>query len=174
MDCSGCGKRISGTFYEAPDGGRYCVKCAATLPLTPPAPRRQDPTHKQTISPTASQENPTIEPGQAHPDLPSATNEQQVGADSLQDSTPSAHPRSKRWRVVSLLILSSFKAHFDRVCLTIALPVMIQTLELTNTQQGIALLAFFWSYSLLQIPAGMLVDRYGVRTAYIIGIGVCT
>ena len=42
MDCSGCGKRISGTFYEAPDGGRYCIKCAATLPFTPPTRGHQD------------------------------------------------------------------------------------------------------------------------------------
>ena len=50
-------------------------------------------------------------------------------------------------------------AYFDRVCLTIALPVMVQTLDLSPTQQGIALGAFFWSYTLLQIPSGIWVDK---------------
>jgi len=44
MHCSKCGRGISGVSYEAPDGGQYCVKCAATLPVTPsnPVPSRVD------------------------------------------------------------------------------------------------------------------------------------
>jgi ACS family glucarate transporter-like MFS transporter len=34
---------------------------------------------------------------------------------------------------------------------------------------GILLSAFFWSYSLMQIPAGWLVDRYGVKWSYALG-----
>ena len=33
----------------------------------------------------------------------------------------------------------------------------------------LALSAFFWTYTLFQIPCGLLVDRYGVRTPYFIG-----
>ena len=64
MDCSGCGKRISGTFYEAPAGGRYCVKCAAELPFNPPTRGHQDPQLTQPISLPKAQEMPTT-PGWA-------------------------------------------------------------------------------------------------------------
>ena len=74
-----------------------------------------------------------------------------------------------RWPVVSVLSLGMINAYFDRVCLTIALPVMIQTIDLSPTQQGIALGAFFWSYTFLQIPSGVWVDKIGVRRPYFYG-----
>jgi MFS family permease len=74
-----------------------------------------------------------------------------------------------RWWVVGLLSLGMVIAYFDRVNLTVALPKMLDEITLTKTQQGMALSAFFWSYTLLQIPAGILVDRFGVRIPYLIG-----
>lgn len=74
-----------------------------------------------------------------------------------------------RWPVVCVLSLGMINAYFDRVCLTIALPVMIQTIDLSPTQQGIALGAFFWSYTFLQIPSGVWVDKIGVRRPYFYG-----
>lgn len=72
-----------------------------------------------------------------------------------------------RWYITSTLALGMANAYFDRVALSIALPLMITTVDLTNTQIGIALGAFFWSYTLLQVPAGIIVDRLGVRKPYI-------
>ena len=74
-----------------------------------------------------------------------------------------------QWPVVCVLSLGMINAYFDRVCLTIALPVMVQTIELSPTQQGIALGAFFWSYTFLQIPSGVWVDKIGVRRPYFYG-----
>lgn len=74
-----------------------------------------------------------------------------------------------RWPVVCVLSLGMINAYFDRVCLTIALPVMVQTIELSPTQIGIALGAFFWSYTFLQIPSGVWVDKIGVRRPYFYG-----
>ena len=74
-----------------------------------------------------------------------------------------------RWPVVFVLSLGMINAYFDRVCLTIALPVMVQTIELSPTQVGIALGAFFWSYTFLQIPSGVWVDKIGVRRPYFYG-----
>jgi MFS family permease len=37
---------------------------------------------------------------------------------------------------------------------------------------GILLSAFFWSYSLMQMPAGWLVDRLGVRMGYSVGFAL--
>jgi MFS family permease len=60
-------------------------------------------------------------------------------------------------------------AYFDRVNLSVAKLPMADEFGWSETQFGWALSAFFWSYTLLQIPSGILVDRYGVRLPYIIG-----
>src|ERR1051325_5038944 len=74
-----------------------------------------------------------------------------------------------RWAVVGLLSLGMVIAYIDRVNLTAAMPVIGNTFSLDKTQQGLALSAFFWTYTLFQIPCGLLVDRYGVRIPYFIG-----
>ena len=61
-------------------------------------------------------------------------------------------------------------AYMDRVNLTSAMPEIAKNLQLDDAQRGMALSAFFWTYTLGQIPAGMLVDRYGVRMLYTFGI----
>ena len=76
---------------------------------------------------------------------------------------------SMRWAVVGLLSLGMVIAYIDRVNLTAAMPVIGTTFGLDKTQQGLALSAFFWTYTLFQIPCGLLVDRYGVRMPYFIG-----
>jgi MFS family permease len=60
-------------------------------------------------------------------------------------------------------------AYIDRVNLTVALPIMASPFGLDKAQQGMALSAFFWTYTLFQIPCGLLVDRYGVRIPYFLG-----
>lgn len=77
---------------------------------------------------------------------------------------------SLRWHVVCWLSLGMVIAYIDRVNLTAGLPAMAQNMGLDEEQQGRALSAFFWTYTIGQIPAGMLVDRYGVRTLYFLGI----
>ena len=76
----------------------------------------------------------------------------------------------KRWYVVLWLSLGMVIAYTDRVNLTAAMPEIGKMLQLDEAQRGMALSAFFWTYTIGQIPAGMLVDRYGVRMLYTIGI----
>jgi len=52
--------------------------------------------------------------------------------------------------------------YFDRISLSVAAPELQQTFGLTTTELGILFSAFFWSYAVLQIPAGLLLDRFGV------------
>ena len=75
-----------------------------------------------------------------------------------------------RWQVVFWLSLGMVVAYIDRVNLTAAMKPMSQVMSLDKAQQGMAFSAFFWTYTIGQIPAGMLVDRYGVRMLYFIGI----
>jgi MFS family permease len=78
---------------------------------------------------------------------------------------------SRRWTIVGLLCLGMMIAYFDRVNLSIALAAddFKSYFRLSDTDRGALNAAFFWSYALLQIPAGWLVDRFGVKRPYAAG-----
>ncbi len=92
------------------------------------------------------------------------------GADSPAPSSGT----SRRWLVVVLLSLATVVAYMDRVNLSVALiDVHFKTFfGLTNTDRGLANSAFFWSYAVLQIPAGWIVDRYGSKYPIAFAFGV--
>lgn len=63
-------------------------------------------------------------------------------------------------------------AYFDRVTLSVALADkdgFLNFFNLNNSDRGLLNSAFFWSYALLQIPAGWIVDRFGVKWTYAAG-----
>ncbi|HYO82503.1 MAG TPA: MFS transporter [Bryobacteraceae bacterium] len=61
-------------------------------------------------------------------------------------------------------------AYVDRTALSvvIAVPDFRAYFGLTDSQRGLMNSAFFWTYALLQVPAGWMVDRFGVRYPYAI------
>jgi sugar phosphate permease len=67
-----------------------------------------------------------------------------------------------RWRIGGLLGIGVLVNYFDRISLSVAAPQLQASLGLTDWDVGLLLSAFFWSYALLQIPAGLLLDRFGV------------
>ncbi len=74
----------------------------------------------------------------------------------------------RRWSIVGLLCLGMIIAYFDRVNLSIALatPDFKSFFGLTDQDRGLLNSAFFWSYAFLQIPAGWITDRFGVKYPY--------
>jgi ACS family D-galactonate transporter-like MFS transporter len=77
---------------------------------------------------------------------------------------------SGRWRVASLLGAGTFVCYLDRVNLSIAASPIAHDLGFNNTQLGLVLSAFLWSYAAAQIPVGILVDRFGTRWPILISI----
>jgi len=78
----------------------------------------------------------------------------------------------KRWMILGLLCVGFMVAYFDRVNLSVALADkdgFLSFFKLSNADRGLLNSAFFWSYALLQIPAGWFVDRYGVKWTYAVG-----
>jgi len=53
--------------------------------------------------------------------------------------------------------------------LSFATPTIIKEFGLDGAVAGMLLSAFFWSYTLMQIPSGWLVDRYGTRQTLAFG-----
>jgi MFS family permease len=73
---------------------------------------------------------------------------------------------ARRWSLVSLLTLAALINYLDRATLSVALPQICTELSLDPTAKGLLLSAFFWSYALLQVPAGWLADRGNLRWIY--------
>jgi MFS transporter, ACS family, D-galactonate transporter len=77
---------------------------------------------------------------------------------------------SQRWLIVGLLAVGAIIAYCDRTNIAAALAhrPFIEHFQLSDIDRGLLNSAFFWSYMLLQIPAGWWVDRYGVKIPYAI------
>lgn len=74
------------------------------------------------------------------------------------------------WSIVCLLSCGMIIAYLDRTNLSVVLASQdfIREFHLSDHDRGLMNSAFFWSYALLQIPAGYMVDRYGVKNPYTI------
>jgi ACS family D-galactonate transporter-like MFS transporter len=78
--------------------------------------------------------------------------------------------RNARWLVVALLTVGVVIAYTDRINLSVALPQIRMSFPISAAASGILLSAFFWAYTLLQMPAGWLVDRFGLKWPYAAGL----
>lgn len=67
------------------------------------------------------------------------------------------------------MVISVAINYIDRGSLSIAAPLLTSELMLSPAHLGILFSAFFWSYALLQIVSGWLVDRYNVMWIMAIG-----
>jgi ACS family D-galactonate transporter-like MFS transporter len=82
--------------------------------------------------------------------------------------TPPRAASSRRWTIIALLNAGMVIAYVSRSNLPVALalPDFIKSFHLSDVDRGTLNSAFFWAYAVLQIPAGWLVDRYGVKWPY--------
>src|ERR1035438_2742958 len=90
----------------------------------------------------------------------------------MASSTGEAPP--VRWAVIGVLSLGMIIAYVSRSALAVplALPEFIRSFHLSITDRGVLNSAFFWTYAVLQIPAGWVVDRYGVKFPYFLGFTI--
>lgn len=68
-----------------------------------------------------------------------------------------------RWRIGSLLAVGAFVNYIDRVNISIAATPLSKSLDLSPGELGLLLSAYLWTYTVLQLPIGSLIDRIGVR-----------
>jgi MFS transporter, ACS family, D-galactonate transporter len=79
----------------------------------------------------------------------------------LIDGSSTPVPRL-RWRITALIAAGVLINYFDRISLSVAGPQLERSFQLTPADLGLLFSAFFWSYALLQIPVGLVLDRLGV------------
>jgi len=74
-----------------------------------------------------------------------------------------------RWGIAGLLGTGIVINYLDRVNISVATQPFEHEFHLTQTEMGIILSAYLWSYVLLQVPVGALLDRFGVTWPVRIG-----
>ncbi len=68
--------------------------------------------------------------------------------------------------VLALLGISIFINYVDRGNLSIAAPILKEELNISSSQLGLLLSAFFWTYACMQFVSGWLVDRLNVNLVF--------
>lgn len=94
-----------------------------------------------------------------------AASRPQSGADDN-----AAWMKTGRWIILVLLAVGTLIAFVDRTSMSsaIAAKTFKATFHLSDIGRGWLNSAFFWSYALLQVPMGWVVDRFGVKKPYAI------
>jgi MFS family permease len=73
--------------------------------------------------------------------------------------------------VVWLLLILAWAANFViRIGFSALLPSIIDELQLSYTRAGLLASAFFYAYVVMQIPSGLLGDRFGRRRILLVGL----
>jgi len=73
---------------------------------------------------------------------------------------------TRRWVVMWLLFIASLINYLDRTTISFALPLISHDLHLGPESKGVLLSAFFWSYTAMQIPIGLMADRINLLWVY--------
>jgi MFS transporter, ACS family, D-galactonate transporter len=68
----------------------------------------------------------------------------------------------RRWMIASLLGFGVLVNYFDRVNVSVSQNALHAAFGVTTVQFGYLLSAYSWTYALMQLPSGMLLDRFGV------------
>jgi len=75
-----------------------------------------------------------------------------------------------RYFILLMLFIVTTMNYVDRATLSMAAPAMRKDLGLDAVTMGYAFSAFGWSYTALQIPGGWLLDKFGARLVYGVGL----
>ncbi|MGV3502257.1 MAG: MFS transporter [Adhaeribacter sp.] len=75
-------------------------------------------------------------------------------------------PSRVRYRILTFIFINVVINYMDRSNISVAAAAISQDLQLDSVQLGYIFSAFGWTYAALQIPGGLLVDRFGPRLLY--------
>ena len=79
-------------------------------------------------------------------------------------------PSRARLQILALLTVGTMINYLDRTVISVAAPSMSTQLALSPELMGVIFSAFSWSYATAQVPAGVLLDRIGVRLTYFLSV----
>jgi ACS family D-galactonate transporter-like MFS transporter len=68
-----------------------------------------------------------------------------------------------RWKIFILMLFLVSVNYIDRASLSVAMPLISKEFNIDPALQGLILSSFFWTYATMQVPGGMLADRFKPR-----------
>lgn len=71
--------------------------------------------------------------------------------------------KTYRIKLIMVLFVCMVIMGLDRSSVSVAAPIMMEELGIAPSQMGLLLSSFFWTYTLCNIPAGRLADRFGAK-----------
>lgn len=74
-----------------------------------------------------------------------------------------AAPTKVRWKIFLVMLMLISINYIDRASLSVAMPMIAKEFDISPAKQGLLMSSFFWTYAFMQIPGGMLADRFGPR-----------
>jgi ACS family D-galactonate transporter-like MFS transporter len=69
----------------------------------------------------------------------------------------------RRWGIAILLGVGVLINYFDRVNLSVSHDALVRDFHITDVTFGLLASAYSWTYAVLQIPVGVILDRFGVK-----------
>ena len=72
-------------------------------------------------------------------------------------------PTRVRYAVLALVFSAAFITYLDRVCISVAAPLMQSDLRLTQIQFGWVFTVFYIAYGVMELPSAWMGDRWGQR-----------
>ena len=93
-----------------------------------------------------------------------------------QENRPAAPPRKPgsawKWWLCGVLFLATVLTYLDRQTLAVCKKQISEEFGLTNRQYGELLASFRWANALMQVPAGLMADRFSLRMTYGLAVGL--
>ncbi|SAL47303.1 MFS transporter [Caballeronia humi] len=68
-----------------------------------------------------------------------------------------------RWKIFVVMLSLIAINYIDRASLSVAMPLISKEFNIGPAMEGLILSSFFWTYAVMQIPGGMLADRFKPR-----------
>src|SRR5262252_10796784 len=69
----------------------------------------------------------------------------------------------RRWSIALLLGFGVLVNYFDRVNLSVSQEALHNAFDISTVMFGYLLSAYSWTYAALQLPSGLILDRFGVK-----------
>jgi MFS transporter, ACS family, D-galactonate transporter len=89
-----------------------------------------------------------------------------------QTGPHSAKLAGRRWTIALLLGFGVLVNYFDRVNLSVSRDALQASFGVSAVMFGYLSSAYNWTYALLQLPSGLLLDRFGVRRVGIVSTAI--
>ena len=88
----------------------------------------------------------------------------------MKKTRSSNHPTRVRFTILAAVFVNVVINYMDRSNISVAAPLISDELKLSSVQLGLIFSAFGWTYAALQIPGGIMADRFGPRIVYTVSL----